>query len=82
MGYSPWGHKESDTTERLSTHSLINRRSIRNSIIRHWTTGRERSVIPEKKETKKVNPTLTEAFCMGLIYELQHTEGTQGWQLC
>ena len=24
MGYSPWGHKESDTTERLSTaHTLI-----------------------------------------------------------
>ena len=21
MGYSPWGHKESDTTERLSMHS-------------------------------------------------------------
>ena len=21
MGYSPWGHKESDTTERLSTHT-------------------------------------------------------------
>ena len=20
-GYSPWGHKESDTTERLSTHA-------------------------------------------------------------
>ena len=20
MGYSPWGHKELDTTERLSTH--------------------------------------------------------------
>ena len=20
MGYSPWGHRESDTTERLSTH--------------------------------------------------------------
>ena len=23
MGYSPWGCKESDTTERLSTHTLI-----------------------------------------------------------
>ena len=22
-GYSPWGHKESDTTERLSTHSAV-----------------------------------------------------------
>ena len=21
MGYSPWGHKELDTTERLSTHT-------------------------------------------------------------
>ena len=21
MGYSPWGHKESDTTEHLSTHT-------------------------------------------------------------
>ena len=21
MGYSPWGHKESDTTERLNTHT-------------------------------------------------------------
>jgi len=21
MGYSPWGHKESDTTERLSLHT-------------------------------------------------------------
>ena len=21
MGYSPWGHKESDTTERLSIHT-------------------------------------------------------------
>ena len=24
MGYSPWGHKESDTTERLSTAQLVN----------------------------------------------------------
>ena len=23
MGYSPWGHKESDTTEQLSTHACI-----------------------------------------------------------
>ena len=23
MGYGPWGCKESDTTERLSTHALI-----------------------------------------------------------
>ena len=23
MGYSPWGHKESDTTEQLSTHTHI-----------------------------------------------------------
>ena len=23
VGYSPWGHKESDTTERLSTHEEI-----------------------------------------------------------
>ena len=23
MGFSPWGHKESDTTERLSTQHLI-----------------------------------------------------------
>ena len=22
-GYSPWGHKESDTTEQLSTHALL-----------------------------------------------------------
>ena len=22
MGYSPWGHKELDTTERLSTHII------------------------------------------------------------
>ena len=49
---------------------------------RELLTGRERAVIPEKKETKKVNLTLKEAFCMGLTYKLQHTEGTQGWQLC
>ena len=24
VGYSPWGHKESDTTERLSTHTHVN----------------------------------------------------------
>ena len=23
MGYSPWGHKESDTTEQLDFHSII-----------------------------------------------------------
>ena len=23
VGYSPWGHKESDTTERLSTHTPL-----------------------------------------------------------
>ena len=23
MGYSPWGHKESDTTERLNTLSFL-----------------------------------------------------------
>ena len=23
MGYSPWGHKESDTTERLTLTSLV-----------------------------------------------------------
>ena len=25
MGYSPWGHKESDTTEQLYTHYLANK---------------------------------------------------------
>ena len=25
MGYSPWGHKESDMTEQLSTHSRTSR---------------------------------------------------------
>ena len=25
MGYSPWGHKESDTTERLTQHSAVGR---------------------------------------------------------
>ena len=24
VGYSPWGHKESNTTERLSTHTEVN----------------------------------------------------------
>ena len=24
VGYSPWGHKESDTTECLSTHACMN----------------------------------------------------------
>ena len=28
MGYSPWGHKESDTTERLCTHSDLMMRSL------------------------------------------------------
>ena len=28
-GYHPWGHDESDTTERLSTHTLCSRRSAR-----------------------------------------------------
>ena len=23
MGYSPWGHKESDTTERVRMHALL-----------------------------------------------------------
>ena len=23
MGYSPWGHKESDTTEPLSAHNML-----------------------------------------------------------
>ena len=35
MGYSPWGHKESDTTEKLSTaHVFI-------KIIFHWEANRE-----------------------------------------
>ena len=29
MGYSPWGHKESDTTEQLSTHTRnVNLRGV------------------------------------------------------
>ena len=27
VGYSPWGHKESDTSERLSTHTEIKKKS-------------------------------------------------------
>ena len=30
-GYSPWGHKESDTTERLSTHGTKGGRGLRES---------------------------------------------------
>ena len=32
-GYSPWGHKESDMTERLSTHSHTQRSSGHSGII-------------------------------------------------
>ena len=28
MGYSPWGHKESDTTERLSAHTCMQGRCM------------------------------------------------------
>ena len=30
-GYSPWGHKESDTSERLSTHGTKGGRGLRES---------------------------------------------------
>ena len=28
MGYSPWGRRESDTTERLRTHARVNKASM------------------------------------------------------
>ena len=34
MGYSPWGRKESDTTEQLSTHLLLRIRT-REALSRH-----------------------------------------------
>ena len=30
MGYSPWGHKESDTAERLHFHLLLGRKVMTN----------------------------------------------------
>ena len=38
VGYSPGGHKESDMTERLSTHTHLNKshRTWEEQICRHW----------------------------------------------
>ena len=33
MGYSPWGHKESDMTERISMHALTNNEGIKEELI-------------------------------------------------
>ena len=30
MGYSPWGHKESDTTERLHDNHLLKQLNVNN----------------------------------------------------
>ena len=33
MGYSPWGHKESDTTERLSMHTRTHSEGVKEELI-------------------------------------------------
>ena len=33
MGYSPWGHKELDTTERLHFHALEKEMAIHSSVL-------------------------------------------------
>ena len=46
MGYSPWGRKESDTTERLLNLCIM------------WLRVRDISRKPRKKESAKSCPTL------------------------
>ena len=36
MGYSPWGHKGSDTTERLSTHARMS--IVKVQVAQLWQT--------------------------------------------
>ena len=37
VGYTPWGHKESNTTERLSTHSIVYKISCCFDHTRNWS---------------------------------------------
>ena len=43
MGYSPWGHKESDTTEQLSEHSVL-------PGLPRWLSGRIHLPMQETQE--------------------------------
>ena len=41
VGYSPWGHEESDTTERLHFHALEKEMATHSSILAWRTSGTE-----------------------------------------
>ena len=51
-GYSPWGHKESDTAERLTLHNYI----LKIINTRFLTVGEERKII-ERSQTR-MNPKI------------------------
>ena len=38
VGYSPWGHKESDMTEWLSSHAHVKIRQFDNGILKKYDT--------------------------------------------
>ena len=45
VGYSPWGHKESDTTEQLSTAShVVNRCAVIQALLFHFIQNRQNRV--------------------------------------
>ena len=50
-GYSHWGHKESDTTERLSTHTSFHRKIYTDNYKAH-STSKDQNKVTDKNHTQ------------------------------
>ena len=75
MGYSPWGHKELDTTERLHftgeldvAHTESSHAVIRSKI---WSAATKTQCSHRDYEKKRPQPTLTVSLQPASLAELQ-----------
>ena len=72
MGYSPWGHKESDTTERLSTHTEIKKRSC----TKDWESEQLWTFAEQLRKLEGMKLCLGNSEANGFHLELPHSPKT------
>ena len=79
VGYSPWGHKESDTTERLSIHSLTHKQTKHKKQYYQTLDNRQgESCNPWEKGNQKGEPHPQRGFLHGVNLQTAAHRGNSG----
>ena len=57
-GYSPWGHKESDTAESLSMHGIVQQKNLPQAPVLRREVIKQTSLNKEQLRTESLNKRL------------------------